>query len=185
MTHDQALLNNYFANHWKLGKGKGVSSPEEISKYIKEDEWVLDVGCGDNPFKKLLKNVVGVDPAFDQADFKCTIEEFAEKEDFALPIVKFDVATCLGSINFGDVAVIERQIDKVVGCLKPTSRIYWRLNPGRQDHDNPECAKIPFFPWTFEILKGFAKKHNYVQTVEEIDAHVSRPRLYAEWHRAA
>ena len=174
--HNQELLNNYFANHWVPGKNKGVSSPEEISKYIKEDEWVLDVGCGANPFKSLLKNVVGIDPAFNQADFKCTIEDY-------VPDHLFDVATCLGSINFGTTDVIELQIAKVVACLKPNSRIYWRLNPGRHDHGNDECAEVPFFPWTFEILQSFAVKHNYMQTVEEIDAHVSRPRLYAEWQR--
>ena len=176
--HNQELLNNYFSNHWKTGNTRGITSPEEISKYIKEDEWVLDVGCGENPFKKLLTNVVGIDPAFSQADFRCTIEEY-------VPDRLFDVATCLGSINFGGIETIEKQIDSVVACLKPKSRIYWRLNPGRHDHNNAECAGIPFFPWSFEILRTFAEKHNYTQTLEEIDSHVSRPRLYAEWHRTS
>ena len=178
IMHNQELLNNYFANNWKAGRGGGITSPEEISKFIKDDEWVLDVGCGDNPFKKIIKNVVGVDPAFDQADVKCTIEEY-------IPHRLFDVAICLGSINFGDINTIENQISKVVSCLKPVSRIYWRLNPGRHDHNNEECLEVPFFPWTFEILRSFAEKHNYTQPVEEIDAHILRPRLYAEWHRTS
>jgi len=178
IMHNQELLNNYFANHWLAGRTKGITSPEEISKFIKEDEWLLDVGCGDNPFKNIVKNVVGIDPAFDQADIKCTIEEY-------VPNRLFDVATCLGSINFGSIDVIENQIAKVVSCLKPNSRIYWRLNPGRHDHGNDECNQVPFFPWTFEILKSFAEQHNYTQTVEEIDMHILRPRLYAEWHRTS
>jgi hypothetical protein len=80
---------------------------------------------------------------------------------------------------------VAEQINKVVSCLKPTSRIYWRLNPGRYDHDNEECQNIPFFPWTFEKLREFADKHNYKQTVEKIDEHPTKPRLYAEWHRTA
>jgi hypothetical protein len=177
MTHNQKLLNEYFSNHWIPGNSRGITSPVEITKLITEDEWQLDVGCGPNPFKELRKNIIGIDPAFEQADFKCTIEEY-------LPDRLFDVATCLGSINFGTIDIIEGQIDKVVSCLKPVSRIYWRLNPGRKDHENEECNQVPFFPWNFEILRQFAIKHNYIQTVEEIDAHVSRPRLYAEWHRS-
>ena len=176
--HNQKLLNEYFAHHWKPGNNRGITSPAEIVKLISNNEWLLDVGCGNNPFKEFHTNVVGIDPAFDQADFKCTIEEY-------LPDRLFDVATCLGSINFGTIDIIEGQIDKVVSCLKPVSRIYWRLNPGRKDHENEECNQVPFFPWTFEILRQFAVKHNYVQTVEEIDAHISRPRLYAEWHRSS
>ena len=178
MKHNQENLNTYFANFWVPGHSRGITSPSEITKLIEPSEWQLDVGCGSNPFKELRSNVVGIDPAFDQADIKCTIEDY-------VPDRLFDVATCLGSINFGTVDVIENQIAKIVSCLKPTSRIYWRLNPGRHDHGNEECAGVPFFPWTFEILQGFAVKHNYTQTIEEIDAHVSRPRLYAEWHRTA
>ena len=177
MNHDQNLLNEYFSNYWVPGNNRGITSPVEITKLITEDEWQLDVGCGTNPFKEFRKNVIGIDPAFDQADIKCTIEEY-------VPDRLFDVATCLGSINFGTIETIEKQIDKVVSCLKPVSRIYWRLNPGRKDHDNEECNQVPFFPWTFEILRQFAIKHNYVQLVEETDAHISRPRLYAEWHRS-
>jgi hypothetical protein len=176
--HNQEFLNNYFRNHWTAGNTRGITSPEEIVKKINSHEWLLDVGCGRNPFKVLHINTIGIDPAFDEADYKCTIEEFNNS-------FKFDVATCLGSINFGSFDVIENQIDKVVSLLQPKSRIYWRLNPGRKDHDNEECNQVPFFPWTFEILRQFALKHNYVQTSEEIDAHISRPRLYAEWHRSS
>jgi hypothetical protein len=173
---NQLQLNEYFSKYWISNNFKGLTSPTRISTLIKEDEWLLDVGCGANPFKTLVKNVIGIDPAFDQADYKCTIEEFQ-------PTRLFDVATCLGSINFGTEDIIEHQIDKVVSCLTSTSRIYWRLNPGRHDHDNKECLNIPFFPWTFEKLNIVAKKHNYIQTVEKVDEHLTRPRLYAEWHR--
>jgi len=176
--HNQEILNEYFSKHWVTGNLRGLTSPTRISTFIKDDEWLLDVGCGTNPFKSLVKNVVGIDPAFDQADYKCTIEEYQ-------PTRLFDVATCLGSINFGNEDIIERQIDKVVSCLNLKSRIYWRLNPGRRDHDNKECSNIPFFPWTFEKLNVFAKKYNYLQTVEKIDEHLTRPRLYAEWHRTS
>lgn len=177
MSHDQQLLNEYFSKTWIPGSGRGITSPECIIKKINSEEWLLDVGCGKNPFKNLHIKSIGIDPAFDEATYKCTIEEFSNP-------FKFDVATCLGSINFGNIETIELQINKVVSCLKPVSRIYWRLNPGRKDHGNEECVGVPFFPWTFEILQEFALRHNYIQTNETVEEHATRPRLYAEWSRS-
>jgi hypothetical protein len=178
MTHNQTLLNEYFSKTWKPGNSRGLTSHERLATLIHKDEWVLDAGCGENQFKQLGLQVVGIDPAFEQADIKCTIEDY-------IPDRQFDVATCLGSINFGSEEVVARQIAKVVSCLKTTSRVYWRLNPGRHDHGNEECNSVPFFPWTFEKLREYACQHNYIQTAEQIDEHPTRPRLYAEWHRAA
>ena len=177
MEHNQEQLNQYFSKHWKPGNNQGITDPRQIVKKIKPEEWLLDVGCGKNPFKVLHSRTIGIDPAFCEADYQCTIEEFNYKD------LKFDVATCLGSINFGTWEIIDRQIEKVVFNLKPCSRIYWRLNPGRHDHGNQECLTVPFFPWNFQILNEFANKYGFEQTEEQIDEHRDRPRLYAEWHR--
>lgn len=174
--HNQTALNKYFSGAWTPGNNS-ITSHAEISKNIRDEEWVLDVGCGANSFKHLLKNVIGIDPVFKEADIMCTIEEY-------IPDRLFDVATCLGSINFGDIDTITAQIEKVVLCLKPESRIYWRLNPGRKDHGNTECMDIPFFHWTHALLREFSKKHGYVQINEQEEVTHNRIRLYAEWHRA-
>ena len=60
--------------------------------------------------------------------------------------IKFDVAFCLGSINFGNESNILNQIECVINCLNPQARIYWRCNPGLHDHGNEECETIEFFP---------------------------------------
>ena len=175
--HNQEFLNEYFGNHWAPSTtAYRSSSYEAIASKIKPHERLVDVGCGFNPFKTLVKNVVGIDPAMEQADFKCTIEEFE-------PNMQFDVATCLGSINFGDEEVIARQIKKVAMLMMPNSRIYWRLNPGRQDHADPLCQQIDFFPWTFEKLEEFATQYGYKQTNCEEETDDKVVRLYAEWHR--
>ena len=175
MKHDQAFLNLYFNQFWNPGSGRIVTSHDVIATKLDQDENILDVGCGTNPLKHRFPNLIGIDPAFDQADIKCTIEDY-------VPDHLFDVALCLGSINFGTIDIIENQIAKVVSCLKPKSRIYWRLNPGRQDHDHPMCKNIIFFPWTLELLNDFALKYSYVQ-IGQIESHAIRPRLYAEWVR--
>ncbi len=177
--HDQEYLNDYFRNHWRPNLDAHIySGYEQIASKIKDHEWVLDVGCGRNPFKTLLPRVIGVDPAFDEADFMVTIEEFQATK-------KFDVAICLGSLNFGDDAVISRQIYKMVSHLKDHSRVYWRLNPGRRDHASEKCQGVPFYPWSHRRLQQFAELFDFKQTEEKIESKADQSvvRLYAEWHR--
>lgn len=176
MSVDQNYLNYYFGNIWHKNSSpieKFEKSGKSLINKILPGELVIDVGCGVNPYKNLIPNLIGVDPAFDQADYKCSIEDF-EIQD------KFDVAFCLGSINFGDVEVIERQIAKVVSLLKPQARIYWRCNPGQQDHPSEECKKINFYPWSVEEHIRLSDKFKF--TLIECSWENGR-RLYAEWKR--
>lgn len=175
--HNQEFLNEYFAESWKPSEDAYTySAYATLAKKVLPDQWVLDVGCGGNPFKKLLPNVVGIDPARKEADYQVAIEDFVTEQ-------RFDVAMCLGSINFGDHTDITIALDKVVSLLKPKSQIYWRLNPGRNDHASSDCQKIKFFPWTHAILQDFADKHGYTQTNEQQETNGQVVRLYAEWYR--
>lgn len=176
MTINQNYLNEYFHTTWHRKNGS-LDNLEKtgwaLINKINPGESVIDVGCGANPFKGKIPNLMGFDPAFDQADVKCTIEEFTSDE-------KFDVAFCLGSINFGDVADIERQIAKVITLLKSKARIYWRCNPGAQDHGNEECKEISFYPWTMEEHVRLAELFKFKLVECSWD---TRNRIYAEWTR--
>lgn len=175
--HNQSFLNEYFGQHWQPSTDAFTySGYQAIAAKIKPHELVLDVGCGRNPFKALLPFVTGVDPAFAEADYRCTIEEFNLGK-------LYDVALCLGSINFGDDHVIHRQVTKVIDCLKPQARVYWRLNPGRQDHASSLCQQIDFYPWTHERLRKLAVYHGFEQRNEQVEGNGRVQRLYAEWHR--
>lgn len=179
MTVDQNYLNQYFGNIWHKHSNpckKDTKSGLQLIDKISKQETVIDVGCGTNPFKGVISNLIGVDPAFDQADYKCTIDEFETDQ-------KFDVALCLGSINFGDVVDIEKQITKVVSLLKPNGRIYWRCNPGRQDHPDQGCEDITFYPWSIEEHIRLTDKFGFklVECCWEQDGR----RIYAEWIRIA
>ena len=149
---------------------------------IQPDDEVIDVGCGRNQFKKHINKLTGIDPARDEADIKCTIEDFNPK-------LKFDVALCLGSINFGDYENIANQINKLNDLLHPCARVFWRLNPGQHDHNNrmhnhiPQCDDLELFPWTFDLLNGFAKEYQFEQINCAIDSNGEHTRLYAEWIR--
>jgi hypothetical protein len=169
----QEQLNEYFATKWTSNLNQYLYSGWDLINKVKENEWVLDVGCGPNPFKGKIKNLIGIDPAFDEADYKVTIQEFNTD-------IKFDVAFCLGSINFGSENKIIQEIDYVVKLLQYKSRIYWRCNPGRKDHKNIECEQIDFFPWSFEIHKKLSEYFGFECIDLKWD---NNHRIYAEWLR--
>lgn len=173
--HDQQQLNSYFSTHWRGHLNTYLYSGLNLAKHVKQNEWVLDVGCGINPFKSLIPNLIGIDPAFDQADYRTTLEDFVTDK-------KFDVAFCLGSINFGTEDIIKNQIKCLVALLKPSARIYWRVNPGLQDHGNKECQLIDFFPWSKSLLVNYANEFGFVTTNIADDLN---NRIYCEWHRTA
>jgi len=166
-------ISNYFEHVWQPNTDKYKYSGWQLLR-IDPTKKILDVGCGYNPFKEFFKdNLLGIDPYNDAADIRISIEDFETEE-------LFDVAFCLGSINFGNEDVILKQIEKVVSLIKPGGMIYWRQNPGLQDHNNEECKSIDFFDWSFEKNLDYAKRfgchvHMLVWDTDN--------RIYSEWKR--
>ena len=172
---NQLDLNKYFATTWKSSLAQYKYSGWSLVDKIRSNELVLDVGCGYNEFKSRILNLVGIDPANDRADYKVCIEEFNVTNHF-------DVALCLGSINFGDEATILNQISCVINCLNPTARIYWRCNPGVADHDNEECKSIEFYPWSIAEHVRLSELFGFKLMTCCWD---TNDRIYAEWSRSA
>jgi len=170
----QEDLNNYFSSIWQPKMSQYKYSGWAIADKIQPNELVLDVGCGHNEFKSRICNLTGIDPANDSADYKVSIEEFNISK-------KFDVALCLGSINFGKKLTIMNQIACVVNCLNPTARIYWRCNPGLADHGNEECKDIEFYPWSIDEHVKLSELFGF----KLITCCWDNNRIYAEWSRSA
>jgi hypothetical protein len=170
---NQSQLNEYFATKWKSNLDQYLYSGWNLINNVTDNDWVLDIGCGPNPFKGKIKNLIGIDPAFDESDFKVALEEFKTNQ-------KFDIAFCLGSINFGDRDKIITQIQLIVNLLNQNSKIYWRCNPGLFDHQNKECKKIHFYPWTIEDHHEFSKYFGFECVDIKND---TNNRIYAEWKR--
>jgi len=173
----QEQLNKYFSTTWRSNLDQYKYSGYELVNKINPEELVLDVGCGFNEFKSHIPNLIGVDPANDLADVKLPIEFFATDNSNR---GKFDVAFCLGSINFGSENNILLQIAGVVSCLKPKARIYWRCNPGLADHGNEACKDIEFFPWTLDKHVKYSELAGFRLMTCKWD---TANRLYAEWSR--
>jgi len=170
----QTELNEYFAETWQSNLNQYKYSGWTLVDKVRPGETVIDVGCGHNEFRERISNLIGVDPAFSQADYQTTIENFQTEQ-------RFDVAFCLGSINFGDKLTIMNQIACVVNCLKPTARIYWRCNPGHADHGNEECKNINFYPWTVDEHIKLSELFGF----KLLTCCWDNNRIYAEWSRTA
>ena len=172
---NQNILNNYFSSHWHSNLDQYLYTGWTLINKINTGERVLDVGCGPNLYKDKIKNLIGIDPAFTEADHQCTIEEFKTDK-------KFDIAFCLGSINFGMEENIINQIRCLVNLLNPVSRIYWRCNPGVADHTNEECKEIDFYPWSIDKHIKLSELFGFRLMTCCWD---SNNRIYAEWSRSA
>lgn len=183
---DQNLLNqnwiDFYNSQPEVGRLRHMfwlrCSGYRLLERIDLNERVLDVGCGRNPFKGRLPNLVGIDPATDEADIKVTLQDYQTTE-------LFDIILCLGSIQYGDMAFVRSQVAKVVSLLETTGRIYWRSNP----YINSYSPKIngKGFVWDQFIHNNLAAEFGFQVTdfqEEYIDPEIPTTKKYfAEWRR--
>ena len=151
---DKAVLQQYFAKVWqseiKKYKYSGLSIIDEINDM--KPRAVIDVGCGYNEFKGKIKNLTGIDPYNRRADIQSSIEDFIAPE-------KYDVAICLGSINFGSTDKIIAEMTAVKNILGEGGLMYFRVNPGEQ-HSALESKWIDFYDWDPTFISNIAKYLN-------------------------
>lgn len=181
---DQNELNLYFLDFYNSQPDVGILrhmiflkySGYRLLKRIDLNERVLDVGCGRNPFKIKLPNLVGIDPATDEADIKVTLQDYQTTD-------LFDVILCLGSIQYGNMAFVRSQVAKVVSLLKPTGRIYWRSNP----YINLDFSNGKGFIWDQFIHNDLAAEFGFQVTdfqEEYINPEIPTTKKYfAGWRR--
>jgi len=138
---DRAVLKNYFGKVWqaetKKFKYSGLAIIDEVNAMNPDN--VIDIGCGYNEFKGKIQNLTGIDPYNDRADISIHTLDYK-------PDVEYDVAICLGSINFGSSDKILGELENVVSMVKSGGFLYFRVNPGIQ-HDKPAAKWINFYDW--------------------------------------
>ena len=178
MTIDQQLLNTYFSGPWRT-RHRGLEEFQytgyALLDKLNKDDTVIDVGCGMNLFKGRWPDITGIDPAFPEADYQMSLEEFVTQNN-----KKYNVAFCLGSINFGSEDDIKHQLELLLQILNKNARIFWRCNPGLKDHGNQECNTVPFYPWSFLEQLRFADMFGFRVADIRWD---TNDRIYAEWVR--
>ena len=149
----ERYTHRFFAEIWKPRTGEydhsGWALVEEVNKLMPER--VLDVGCGYNPFKGRINNLIGIDPYNDAADYEVDILDYKVKPE------SHDVIIALGSINFNSKDEIEQRFAHCVNLLKPGGKFFLRANPGLPHKTGPW---VDIFSWTFEIVNEFAERYN-------------------------
>jgi len=165
----ERYTHRFFSEIWRPRTGEydhsGWALVEEINK--SNPDRVLDVGCGYHPFKGRIRNIVGIDPYNDAADYEVDILDYKVKPE------SYDVIIALGSINFNSQDEIEERFAHCVSLLKPGGRFYLRANPGIPHKTGPY---VDIFPWTFEIVNAFAERYNLKLCTANSDAVVILPR---------
>jgi len=138
-------LENYFAYDY-------VSEDEDshVVSLVKRADCVLDVGCGDNLFKK-HGNVTGIDPYNFNADIMCDILDYE-------PDQTYDLIICFGSINFYNIAWVDARMHKVFALLSRHGTICMKVNPGEPFANGTRLAW--FDRWTFSLAKHYAELYN-------------------------
>lgn len=150
---DQKYLKRFFGEIWKPRTDDynytGWQLVEEVNKL--DPKSVLDVGCGYNPFKGRINNLIGIDPYNDCADYMVDILDYNIKPG------SHDVIICLGSINFNSKEDVEKRFAHCVSLLAPGGKMFFRANPGIQWKNGPY---VEIFAWSFGIVKEFEEKYN-------------------------
>jgi hypothetical protein len=116
----ERYIHRFFAEMWKPRTGEydhsGWALVEEVNKLMPER--VLDVGCGYNPFKGRINNLIGIDPYNDAADYEVDILDYKVKPE------SHDVIIALGSINFNSKDEIEQRFAHCVNLLEARRKIF-------------------------------------------------------------
>lgn len=150
---DKRYLNRFFGEIWKpnteLYQYSGWGLVEQINQTNPKS--VLDFGCGYNPFKGRIKNLVGIDPYNNCADYMVDILEFKVEPE------SFDHIIVFGSLNFNSRDEIDERFARLVSILMPGGKMYFRANPGILWPTGPY---VDIFPWSFEVAYELGQLHN-------------------------
>lgn len=170
---DKRYLNRFFGEIWKptteIYQYSGWGLVDEINKA--DPKAVLDFGCGYNPFKGRIKNLVGIDPYNNCADYMVDILEFKVEPE------SFDHIIVFGSLNFNSRDEIDVRFEKLVNFLMPGGKMYFRANPGILWPNGPY---VDIFPWSFEVAYELGQKHNLELETFKKD---NNDRLYFEYKK--
>lgn len=145
---DRQYLSWFFGEVWKPRTDRyhytGWWICDEINKT--NPRHVLDVGCGYNPFKGRISNLIGIDPYNNCADFMVDVLDYHVPD-------RYDHIIALGSINFNSRNDIEQKFGRCAELLAPKGQLWMRCNPGIPHTAGPW---VDIFPWDFQTARELA-----------------------------
>lgn len=121
-----------------------------------EDVIVLDIGCGKNPFKNRIKNVIGVEPGNwgnPDLNLNCT-EAFSLFRENSI-----DWILSIGVLHHSNTEEIHEMVEQMKAMVKPNGKIACLCKPvdgyPKLDKDGPQI-----YPWTYETCDALTDAHN-------------------------
>lgn len=146
-------IANYSRERWKTHS----ESSDNLIPFLKSKNpnLVLDIGCGTNPYKEHVPNVIGIDIGnYKEADINLSIEEVYDLNIFQDGCA--DIVLALGSINFGDYEDVKRQLEICINLCKPGGHLILRAR--LNDHTELMRKKgFVQFGWQVEDVFRFTE----------------------------
>jgi len=144
---DQEKINNFYSKTWKsnihLFKFSGKNIIELANK--RNPKLVIDAGCGVNFYKGKIKNLIGFDPVFKEADINCTILDAPFKDKCA------DVIIAFGPVNWGPEEAVIINLMRLKSWLTPGGDLYMRHAP-----DGYKADGLDWFKWNTKDIEKYA-----------------------------
>lgn len=154
---------NYSRERWAThSKSSDVLIPwlQELNPKL-----IIDVGCGTNPYKEHVNNVIGLDAAnYPEADINLPAEEVHELNIFQNNCA--DVVLALGSINFGTRQDVEHQLRICVDWCKPGGYIVCRARLNDHTELNRKKGFVQY-GWKVEDIYDITNKFGDVEFYRE------------------
>ncbi len=108
---------------------------------------VLDIGCGDNRYKSLVNNLIGIDIVY-----KPLVDIVGDFTNLDFEDNSVDAIIAYGSINFGDEELIVKQLQEVYRVLRKDGIICFRGYHGERQFT---------YNWTEKKCYKFTKQFNF------------------------
>ena len=126
---------------------------------------ILDVGCGTNPYKEHVPNVIGIDVGnYPEADINLSCERVHQLGIFQSGCA--DVVLALGSINFGDRAQVLNQLNICVNWCRPGGILILRAR--LMDHTYLDNNKpYEHFAWNLDEVYQITQEIPEVEFLKE------------------
>ena len=133
--HNERLLNRPY-------KWQGIKEDINLINSL-DPTLVLDLGCGDNRYKNLVKNLTGIDIAP-----RPNVDIVGDFTKLNFENNTVDAIIAYGSINFGDTDLITQQLTEAKRVLKENGIICFRA----LSTNDKFC-----YNWTEERINYFSK----------------------------
>jgi hypothetical protein len=146
---------NYSRERWATHS----ESSHNLIPYVNnlKPNLVLDIGCGTNPYKGEINNVIGIDIGnYPEADINLSCNRVHELGIFQPGCA--DVVMALGSINFGSFEDIKTQIGICIDWCKPGGQLIMRCRLGKDNPHNRDAQGNHLYktfnqhPWKWDQI---------------------------------